>query len=142
MDNKYRISDLMNVATKGKEPPPCDVTLQVTVDSAEDGISKGKWKVGQQFINGNGVAMGGFLSSAADIIMAYAIASKLTDQQGFSSIDLQTTFHRPSFPGEVEIEARVGHLGRTVAYLEASLFQNGKKVATSISSVLILGQTK
>jgi acyl-CoA thioesterase len=137
MDSTYTISDLMNVVTKEKQPPPCDLTLQITVDVAENGTARGTWKVDEKFLNGNGVAMGGFLSSAADIMMAYAIASQLTDEQNFSSIDLQTTFHRPTFPGYVEIEARVERLGRTIAYLVADLVQNEKKVATAISSVLI-----
>jgi acyl-CoA thioesterase len=137
MVQKYKISDLVNVAAKGQKPPACDETLQVTVEVADNGIARGQWQVDEKFLNGNGVAMGGFLSSAADIMMAYAIASKLTDVQAFSSIDLQTTFHRPTFPGKVDIEARVERLGRTVVYLVADLSQNGKKVATSISSVLI-----
>jgi acyl-CoA thioesterase len=137
MDRKYKISDLLNVAVKGLKPPPCDDTMQLTVDVADNGTARGKWKVDEKFLNGNGVVMGGFLSSVADIMMAYAMASKLTDQHSFSSIDLQTTFHRPTFPGEVEIVARVERLGRTVAYLVADIFQNDKKVATSISSILI-----
>jgi acyl-CoA thioesterase len=137
MVQKYKMSELVDVAVKGIHPPACDETLQVTVEVADNGIARGQWQVNEKFLNGNGVAMGGFLSSASDILMAYALASKLTDQQGFSSIDLQTTFHRPTFPGKVEIEARVERLGRTVAYLVADLSQNEKKVATSISSVLI-----
>lgn len=134
---KYTISDLVNVANKGLKPPPCDETMQVTVSEADNGIARGIWKVDEKFLNGHGIAMGGFLSSVADILMAYAIASKLTDQHVFSSIDLQTTFHRPTLLGDVEIEARVERLGRTIAYLVADISQGGKKVATSISSVLI-----
>jgi acyl-CoA thioesterase len=137
MVKKYTISDLVKVANEGFQPPPCDETMQVTVYEADNGIARGKWKVDEMFLNGHGVAMGGFLSSAADILMAYAISSKLTDHQVFSSIDLQITFHRPTFLGDVEIEARVERLGRTIAYLVADLSQGGKKVATSISSVLI-----
>lgn len=135
---KYTISDLVNVARKGDVPPPCDSTLQVIAESAENGVARGRWEVSPVFINGNGVAMGGFLSAAADIMMAYAIASCLNDEQGFASIDLHTTFHRPTFQGVVEIEARVERLGKSVAYLVADLSQNGKKVASSVSSVMIM----
>lgn len=137
MSGIYKISDLMNVVNKGTAPPPCDDTLGITVESAENGVARGKWQVNETFINGRGVVMGGFLASAADIMMAYAIASQLDDTQGFASIDLHTTFHRPAFTGVVEVEARVERLGRAVAYLVADLVQNGKKVATSVSSVLI-----
>jgi acyl-CoA thioesterase len=134
---KYTITDLREVVSHGLTPPPCDTTMQVKVNYAEDGVAKGIWQVDQRYINGLGVVMGGFLSSAADILMAYAIASKLTDDQGFVSIDLDTTFHRPAFDGEIEVTARVEKMGRTLAYVVADLVQNEKKVASCVSSVLI-----
>ncbi|WP_042143180.1 PaaI family thioesterase [Paucisalibacillus sp. EB02] len=134
---KYTISDLQQVVSHGLTPPPCDTTMQVKVNFAEDGISKGIWHVDQKYINGLGVVMGGFMSSAADILMAYAIASKLTESQGFVSIDLDTTFHRPAFEGEINVTARVEKMGRTLAYVVADLVQNDKKVATCVSSLLI-----
>ncbi|GIO26687.1 PaaI family thioesterase [Ornithinibacillus bavariensis] len=136
---KYSITDLQQVVTNGRTPPPCDLTMQIKVNSSEDGIAKGIWQVDQKYMNGHGVVMGGFLAGAADIVMAYAIASKLTDEQGFVSIDLDTTFHRPAFEGEIEIIARVERMGKTLAYVVADLFQNEKKVATCVSSLLIRG---
>ncbi|MGG1662414.1 PaaI family thioesterase [Brevibacillus sp. NRS-1366] len=137
-EKNYTISDLVDVVRKGNAPPPCDTTLQVHAYYAEEGISRGRWEVSSLFINGNGVVMGGLLSAAADIMMAYAIASCLNDDQRFASINLQTTFHRPAFQGVVEIEARVERLGKSVAYLVADLTQDGKKVASSVSSVMIM----
>ncbi|TDK63446.1 PaaI family thioesterase [Bacillus salipaludis] len=132
--------DLLKVVTDGAAPPPCDLTLQIEVTSAEDGVAQGIWKVNEQFMNGLGVAMGGFVSSAADIMMAYAVASKLKGEQSFTSIDLHTTFHRPILKGEVMVEARVERLGRKVAYVVSDLFQNEKKAASVVSSVMIIGE--
>lgn len=134
---KYSISDLQQVVANGFPPPPCDLTMQITVDYASDGVAKGVWQVDKKYINGLGVVMGGFLASAADIVMAYAIASKLTDEQGFVSIDLDTTFHRAAREGEIEVTARVEKMGRTLAYVVADLTQHDKKVATCVSSLLI-----
>lgn len=140
MVNKYKISDLQKVAKEGMAPPPCDDTMQITVHHSEDGVAEGTWVVDGKYINGMGIAMGGFLSSAADIMMAYAISSKLTDEQEFASIDLHTTFHRPTMVGEVKVIAKVEKMGRKLAYLVADLEQNGKKVASCVSSVLILSK--
>lgn len=137
MIKKYKISDLQEVAMQGGTPPPCDDTMQVKVQSAVNGIACGTWKVDRKYINGLGVAMGGFLSAAADIMMAYAIASKLTDDQGFTTVDLDTTFHRPTFEGTVKIKAEVEKLGRNLAYVVTELVQNDKKVATVSSSIFI-----
>ncbi|MFS0574077.1 PaaI family thioesterase [Sporosarcina sp. 179-K 3D1 HS] len=130
--------DLMEVVREGATPPNCDLTLQIETTFAEDGVSRGVWTVDEKFINGNGVSMGGYLASAADIMMAYAVVSKLQPGQTFASIDLHTTFHRPVFPGQVEVQARVERMGRKVAYVVAELSQNEKKVGDVVSSVMIL----
>ena len=138
MTKIYNKNDLLDVVNEDRVPPNCDLTLQIKVTFAKDGVSKGVWKVDEKFLNGNGVAMGGFIASAADIMMAYAITSKLKDNQTFASIDLHTSYHRPVSIGTVEVEAKVGRLGKKVAYLVAELFQNEKKVSDVVSSVMIL----
>jgi acyl-coenzyme A thioesterase PaaI-like protein len=71
-------------------------------------------------------------------MMAYAISSKLSIGQSFASIDLHTTFHRPVRLGDVQVEAKVDRIGKKTAYVLADLFQNDKKVASVVSSVMIL----
>ncbi len=137
---KYKMSDLQSVAAKKMAPPPCDEKMQVTVYDAEDGVAHGVWNVDETFLNGIGVVMGGFVPAAADIMMAYAVASKLSDQQNFVSIDLDCTFHRPTLPGKVEITATVERLGRKIGYVVSELEQNGKKVASCVSTIYISQQ--
>lgn len=138
MSKIFKPSDLLAVITEGKAPPNCDITLQLTPNFAENGVARGIWQVDEKFLNGVGVAMGGYLAAAADTMMAYAIASKLTDEHTFVSIDLHTTFHRPLFSGTAEVEARVERLGKQIAYLVADVFQNDKKAASAVSSMMII----
>lgn len=134
----YKPTDLIEVIEKGKEPPNCDKTLQIEATYAKDGIARGKMDVDDKFLNGLRVVMGGYIASAADIMMAYAIASVLKEGQTFASIDLHTTFHRPAFEGTLFVEARVERLGKKVAYLVADVVQEEKKVASVVSSVMII----
>lgn len=138
MLEKFTITDLQSVAKQKKEPPPCDDTMQVKVTHADNGEAHGIWKIDKKFINGHGIVMGGFISAAVDIIMAYAIASILTDNEKFASINLDTTFHRPTIEGDVEIIATVERKGKTVAYLTAKIKQNQKLVANCVSSIMII----
>ncbi|WP_026673955.1 PaaI family thioesterase [Alkalihalobacterium bogoriense] len=140
MISKYKSSDLMKVVQRENEPPHCDDTMHIEMQACTEGVAHAKWFVDERFMNGVGVVMGGFVTSAADITMAYAIASKLTDEQSFASITLQSTFHRPVFQGEVEVTAKVERIGSKVAYLVAELNQNDKLVANVTSSVMILEQ--
>lgn len=140
MRETFSISDLQKVARQEKNPPACDDTMKVKVLEAKDGVAKGEWTIDETFINGNGVVMGGFVSGAVDIMMAYAISSLLTDDQGFASIDLDTTFHRPAVEGKAEVKATVERRGRSIAYLTGEVRQNGKLIANTVSSVLILSE--
>lgn len=138
MVKKYSIADYVAVAKNEALPPNCDITLQLKVNYAENGIARGVWQVDEKFLNGNGVAMGGFQSSAADIMMAYAVSSLLNEDQTFATIDLHSTYHRPIFQGDVEVVAEVKRLGRKVAYVEAELVQNNKLAASMVSSIMIM----
>src|SRR4051794_676598 len=122
----YKTVDYLDVVYNGATPPNCDSTLQIKAVHAKDGESKGIWEVDEKFLNGNGIVMGGFLSSAADIMMGYAITIRLKENQNFTSIDLHITFHLPVFTGQVEVYSKVERLGRKVAYVVAELFQNEK----------------
>ncbi len=138
MTKKELTMDLMEVVSRAVEPPNCDKTLDIQVQHAAEGTAKTKWVVDERFLNGVGIVMGGFVSSAADITMAYAIASLLKQNQTFASINLNTTFHRPATTGTVEVEAVVEKFGKKVAYLVAEVKQNDKVVASVVSSVMIL----
>ena len=135
--NMMKTVNLHDVIRGESAPPACDTTMGVKLIEAKDGFAKGVWTIDEKFINGNGVIMGGFVAGAADIMMSYAITSLLTEEQAFASINLQTTFHRPTFPGDVDIEVNVDKFGRTVSYLTAELKQHGKLVGSAVSSVMI-----
>lgn len=138
MEQIYGPKGLVEVVTNGKTPPNCDLTLQMRPVFAEGGVARGEWTIDEKFVNGIGVCMGGYVAAAADTMMAYAIASQLQEGQTFSTIELHTTYHRPAMVGIAEVEARVERLGRKVAYLTVDVVQNGKKVASAVSSVMIL----
>jgi acyl-CoA thioesterase len=139
VDRWYRCSDLLRVVRGELQAPPCDDTLGITITDVQPRRITAEWRADPRLLNGHGVVMGGFISAAADIAMAYAMASCLTDDRSFASITLQTTFHRPAVPGKLDIVAKVERLGRTVAYLSADIYQNERHVATATSSVLIRG---
>ena len=142
MDKPYRCSDLLAV-TQGKlAPPPCDLAMGIQIVHCERGVAQAQWVASEMLLNGHGVIVGGLVSAATDAVMAYAIASCLQDHQSFTSIDLQTTYHRPARSGRLDIEARVRQCGRTIAYLVGEVYQEDKLVATSTSSVLIRSSSK
>ncbi|PRO64537.1 thioesterase [Alkalicoccus urumqiensis] len=126
---------LQDVITGTAAPPPCDVSLGMTLQHAGDGLAHMTWQPGGAMINGNGVVMGGFTSAAADVAVAYAVASVIHRSDRFGSIQLDTVFHRPVSAEEVQVHASVKRTGRTIAYVTADLFQQDKLCASASSTV-------
>lgn len=86
-------------------------------------------------INFGGVVQGGFLIAMMDDAMGFNAFVSLGMTSMQSSIDIHTHFLRPVEYGRVEVEAHVVKAGRSVAFLEAELFdKNGELAARAVSS--------
>lgn len=92
MNQTFKANELVTVVTENRKPPNCDITLNIQPVKAENGIAEAVWQVDEKFINGVGVAMGGYVASAADITMAYAVSSLLESGESF----FQLTCRQPS----------------------------------------------
>ncbi len=130
--------DLKQVINGTVEPPACDQTLCIRVISATAGDAICSWEIDERFLNGHQVVMGGYITSAADITMAYSMASVLEENQVFSSINLQTTFLRPLHVGNAIVESTIVKKGRKTCYVEATISQNEQYVAKVTSSIIVL----
>ncbi|MGD9915620.1 MAG: PaaI family thioesterase [Rhizobiaceae bacterium] len=87
-------------------------------------------------INFGGVIQGGFLSAMMDDVMGLNcfISMGMKNQQ--ATIDLHTHFFGAVQHGRVEVEARVVRAGKSVAFLEAELFDaKGALAARCVSSM-------
>lgn len=132
-----KLVNLRNVIRGISSPPPCDRAIDIRLLHAKNGSSKCLWKINESLLNGNGVTMGGFTASAADIAMSYAITTLLKENSAFASINLETTFHRPITAGEAVVTATVKRIGTKTAYLQATVTQNDKRAADAVSTVMI-----
>ena len=130
--------DLKEVINGKVASPACDTTLGIKVISAVEGNAFCSWEIDETLLNGHQVVMGGFIASAADITMAYSMASVLTEKQSFASINLQTTFLRPLFIGNAVIESTIVKKGQKTCYVEATVLQDKQCIAKVTSSVMVL----
>lgn len=120
--------------------PEGEKLIGVNLVEAKDGSSVCRWELSDDLKNGNGVTLGGFITTAADIGMAYALLSVIEDHITFTSISINTTFHRPAIIGDsdVIIKSFIKRQGRSTAYLESELYQNEKLIADVTSTVFFL----
>ncbi|QDZ00274.1 PaaI family thioesterase [Nitratireductor mangrovi] len=86
-------------------------------------------------INFGGVVQGGFLVAMMDDAMGFNAFISLGMKNAQASIDIHTHFFRPVAYGRTEVEARIVRAGRSVAFLEAELFdKDGVMAARAVSS--------
>lgn len=116
---------------------PCMAELDLTLLESREGTAKARWVPGERFLNGNGVVQGGFIGAVCDQMLAAALLSIVPDQR-FSSINLNTTFHRAVLPGVFEVTSKVLRQGRRTAYVEAEVHQDGRLFASSNGSVMLM----
>ncbi len=116
---------------------PCNGDLGLELLEAENGIARFIWLPRERALNGNGVVQGGYIAAACDAAMSYALASRLENAEGFTSVSLSVTYHRPLHLETAEARAEVVRVGRRMAYLEASLKVKGRLLASAVSTLLI-----
>jgi len=117
---------------------PCNEDLGLEFQEAEAGVARCLWTPSRRSINGNGVVQGGYIGAACDAAMGFALASRLENAEGFTSLNLTVTYHRPLQQEAVEVRGEVVRVGRRTAYVEATLSMEGRLVASAVSTLMIL----
>lgn len=115
--------------------------LDFTLWRVEDRFAVCGGTVGVHALNPLGFVHGGYIATLLDSACGFALLSTLAEGQSMTSINLDTTFHKPlSLPsGRVRAEARITSLGKQIAYAEARLLDDEDKLyATATSSLMIL----
>ena len=105
-------------------------------------MERGWVKIGftprEEFLNGGGGVQGGFISAMLDDTVGPAALIKARKPLIVQTIDLHTHFLRPVPLGPITTEGVCNKLGRTVAFMEAKLFDaEGRLCARATSSGMI-----
>ena len=84
---------------------------------------------------------GGVLATLIDVACDYAIAARLG--RAVPTIDLRVDYHRIARPGSLTVEARVLHLGGTLACAEATVAdERGQRIASGRGQYLTQAPTR
>ena len=121
--------------------PPCATMLGWRLLDADP--AGGTVRVGfdgrREFCNPAGFIQGGFLAAMLDDAMGPAVLVRSDGAFFTPTIDLHVSFLAPAKPGPFVGEGRVVRLGRSIAFLEGSLFDDaGELVARSTASARVV----
>jgi acyl-CoA thioesterase len=111
--------------------------LGIELVNVSDGYACLRLPVTPSIKQGYGAAHGGAITSLADSALAIALITMVEPQQRVTTVELKINFLSPVVGGEMLAEATVSHLGRRLAVGEVVVKNEGKLVATMLSTYAI-----
>ncbi len=109
--------------------------LGMELADLKDGEAVVKLKVRDELRQPHGLLHGGATASVIDTAMAFAVVTKLGDEEKASTVDLNVYYLRPVIDGEIICKAKVVKSGRRLLTVSAEVFdESDKLIATALST--------
>lgn len=121
-------------------PPPIGVTLGFTLVEIEEGLAVFEGHPDRSVYNPFGTVHGGYAATLLDSACGCAVHSRLTADQGYTTLELKVAYHRPlsDASGRVRAEGRLLSIGRRAAFAEGKLFDGKGRLCASATSTLLV----
>src|SRR5580693_8071908 len=130
-----------NTALDGLEAPPCAKLLgwRLLAADPQAGWIRVGFEARAEFTNPAGDIQGGFLAAMLDDTMGPAVFVVSEGQSYAPTIEMHVSFLKPARPGRLVGEGRVIQLGKSIAFLEGSLTdEGGALVARATASARVM----
>ena len=111
--------------------------LGVVPEFAQEGRSRISLDLKPEYTNSFQVAHGGLIMTLLDFAMAAAARSAAKHPLGVITIDMTTSFLRPSV-GKIVVEGAVLKAGKTVNYCEAAVLNEAGEITAKASGTFTL----
>lgn len=120
--------------------PPIGETLEFALVEVEFGRAVFEGVPGRHVYNPMGAVHGGYAATLLDSACGIAVASRLTRDQSFTTLELKVAYHKAMSEktGKVRAEGVVISLGRRVAFVEARLTDADNTLLASATSTLLV----
>ncbi len=121
-------------------PPPIGVTMGFTLVEIEEGRAVFEGHPDHSVYNPIGSVHGGYAATLLDSACGCAIHSRLSAEQGYTTLELKVAYHRPlsDMSGPVRAEGRVLSIGRRAGFAEATLKDARGRLCASATSTLLV----
>lgn len=112
----------------GGYPSGATKSLGIRIVELSEGRSVLEMMVGQTLHNLSGTMHGGIMADIADAAMGIAIATTISPDEDFTTMEIKISFLRPHVKGVLRAEGIVAKRGKRVAFAEAVLMNGQKEV--------------
>lgn len=121
--------------------PGIAVALDFNLVDVQEGTATFEGVPGEHAYNPIGSVHGGYAATLLDSACGCAVHSKLTANQGYTTLELKVSYLKgmTKNTGKVRAHGRVINMGRRVAFAEAAITDaDGKVYATATSTLLVI----
>ncbi len=112
----------------GKPPSTATKTLGIKVLELSEGRSLLEMYVDENLHNLSGTMHGGIMADIADAAMGVAVATTISPEEDFTTMEMKISFYRPHIKGVLRAEGTVAKRGRRVAFTESVLTNSEKQI--------------
>lgn len=133
------LEQLQAMIAAGQRPSICE-TLGFDLIEVARGSAVFEGTPGPHVLNPIGSVHGGFAAALLDSACGTATHTRLSPTQGYTTLELKTSYHRPmsADTGLVRAEANLISFGRRAAFASAALTDaDGRVIATATSTLLV-----
>lgn len=110
--------------------------LGMRIEALEDGIGRVSIQVNERLMHPQQIVHGGVIFTLADTAMSMALLSVILPGTRFSTIEAKINFLAPVRAGELQAEASIVQQGRSIAVLEATVYNLYDDVRTAVARIL------
>ena len=96
--------------------------LGMQIELAQDGIGLVRIQIDQRLMHPQQIVHGGVIFTLADTAMSMALLSVFPTMVPFGTIEAKINYIRPASSGELLAEGKIIHQGRTMAVMEATVY--------------------
>jgi uncharacterized protein (TIGR00369 family) len=113
---------------RGTYPSPATKTLGIKILELSEGRSLLEMMVDPNHHNMSATMHGGIMADIADAAMGIAIATTISPEEDFTTMEMKISFYRPHIKGPLKAEGIVAKRGKRVAFTEAVLTNQEKQI--------------
>ncbi len=136
LDGHDQLAELM----ANGQHPPIGETLEFYLVELERGRVVFAGSPTRKVFNPIGSVHGGYAATLLDSACGCAVHSQLPAGQGYTTLELKVSYHRPlsELSGPVRAEGKVVSMGRRVGFSEARLTDGQGRLCASATSTLLI----
>ncbi len=125
----------------GTPPSPATKTLGMRIIRLWEGRALLEMEVDERLHNLSGTMHGGIMGDLADAAMGIALATTLSPDEDFTTVEFKMSFLRPHIRGILRAQGLLAKRGRRIAFTEAVLTNTRRQVVAKSSGTCLMMNT-